>query len=618
MQKNIFTPTGSVWPVDYENFLFRGHALYATFVLQMKLSLIAVLSPVLLLFAVFLITVSSGRTIVPLDIYQISHQLYQPGNAKKVHNSYMTDTLDVLLPWKFYLYEYKPAVCMTEVGSEKWGVSNISGVLLPQGFCYPLMAVRPNLFLDSLTFLSKWTSFFSAYDFSYFILLSSLFFSALFCFYFWAEGHFLGAAVPATLALTSFPVARELEHDGLILAIPYFFLALGSLIKGVKDKKAWVIVLAFAFLAIAVMRSTLQAYAILFLLFGLFAFLWLPKLDRKTLIFGLFCLVVCFAICFWWNLPAIRVFLSQAPEFIPEKGVPPLLAFVKRAVAWCFSIGHTLFGPLIFSFDTVDFYKVVGNLGARDYPSYDGSSVFLGPTITFLFLLTFTGVFKTKLSNQDKKIFKVFLLCLGIDFIVCVSPLYRLLYFRFHQWWLLLSMLLAISSFLRHERNFNIDKTKLFKSIGFALLVAIVFYLLVLVSKSFLLQKFDHQGVLGFESGTWEVRVNKWMRRIIFTDYYSVAFLAFGIAGVWLYLKKKWNLLMFVLALSGLALTTFHFNFPQKIEHFEKYRAALAVRPWSLEGPGRPMRENNMLLVNKPVAHIYESLTIRMPEATHD
>jgi hypothetical protein len=122
------------------------------------------------------------------------------------------------------------------------------------------------------------------------------------------------------------------------------------------------------------------------------------------------------------------------------------------------------------------------------------------------------------------------------------------------------------------------------KSIGFALLVAIVFYLLVLVSKSFLLQKFDHQGVLGFESGTWEVRVNKWMRRIIFTDYYSVAFLAFGIAGVWLYLKKKWNLLMFVLALSGLALTTFHFNFPQKIEHFEKYRAALAVRPWSLEG----------------------------------
>lgn len=119
------------------------------------------------------------------------------GNAQKVKNTYLTDLVEVYLPRKYFFCACKPTKCHVEIKTGFFA-SQVSGVELPQGTCYPLNRVRSYIYKDIFWPLSKVTDFFTAYNLSYLFSLVFIYLTAVFFF-----GVFLGEAPLATVLCTA-------------------------------------------------------------------------------------------------------------------------------------------------------------------------------------------------------------------------------------------------------------------------------------------------------------------------------------------------------------------------------------------------------------------------------
>jgi hypothetical protein len=78
----------------------------------------------------------------------------------------------------------------------------------------------------------------------------------------------------------------------------------------------------------------------------------------------------------WFYQGSIHLFLASTKVFLKRVPMGLVEQSLRRLLAWCFSLLHGYFGDMIFSFDTMDFSKVVKTLGGRENYSYDNTVFF--------------------------------------------------------------------------------------------------------------------------------------------------------------------------------------------------------------------------------------------------
>jgi hypothetical protein len=577
----------------------------------MKSKLRFILPILFVFFSFFLFLRATDRTIAPLDFYRVYPFLYEQGNAAKTHSSYLKDINDVYLPWKFYLSEYRPGQCSAKV-ENKQGSIIVQGIHLPGNACYPLSSVRSNLLADIFFPLRLFVDFFAAYDLSYFLLLSAIFFSCgwFFSLLFPSSAWFLAAAFTA-----SFPLARELQFDGLSQCWPYIFLSLGCAFSGMKAEKralAFVFLLASVFfLFIGLWRSTLQGLGLLPFFWGLALLFYGPGPWKKRL--AVCCAVLPFALALgiYAYVDSMQIFFLFQDRFLVE--TPVSFVYLRRAVAYFFSWGQFFFGELLTGFNTLDLSKSIRPLGARDHYSYDGASFFLQPYLAIC-LAWFVFCEWKDIGWRASKPLRILFAAIAIDFLVSVSPLYRLFYFRFHQWWMLFSVLIFLGSC---EIDLRKIPTRIYlwsvaALFSFCQLAAIAGHF----SAGFLLDLLGRQGVLGFEVGAWESRMERWIWRAHGLEFYALVFWVASLLVFYIY-RSHARFAPTALLISGLALNTFHFNWPHSTKIFIDVRNALVrispetvILPKDPEHPPTPHPQNLWLLVNKPAVPVHESLAV--------
>ncbi len=561
--------------------------------------------PLLFLVASFATVISLHKTIAPVDIYTLKAPLYSPGNALKVKNTYLTDINEVYLPWKYYLYAFHPQTCVTLVTS-RFMTTTMSGVLLPQGICYPLDGVRLYLFKDIFWPLTKFLDFFTAYDLSYLLSLIFIYLAALFFFSCLLGENPLAITLCSATLTTSFPIARDLQYEGLSQTLPLLMISLGLSLLALRRKNIFLLGASFVTLFLSTTRSSLQSLGFIYLFFFVFCVCWfwpeIKKAGRKFMqlsFIGLFLAV--FFSC-WYHQQAIQLFLSESQKFLPTSQSPFGLQLFKRIVAFLFSSAQFFLGDFLFSFNTIDFSKILGNLGTRDYFSYDGNNFFANPLVAFYMSIT--------LFNWKKlKHFPVAWIVI-VDFLVFASPIYRILYFRFHQWWMLINILLVFGFVFKEDIKPFANMRKNAVAVGtFMIFLGCMFFILTL-GKTTILAKIGQGGTMGFEKGFWPLHLERFVMRVSLRDYYSLIFLGTAIGGAWL-ANKKWNRsLIGLITASGLVLNIFFYNFPQNRKVFFDYKEVLMRTP-DIKSNGH---DNVNLLINRPARQIYESLFYDLPE----
>jgi hypothetical protein len=567
--------------------------------------------PALIIVASYLIVNVQDKTIIPVDIFKITPELYQPGNGLLVHNHYLLDYAKLYLPWKFYLAEGHPLKCVTETEGP-FHIKNVSGVIFPGGYCYPLSAVRSYTQFDSVYFFSPFTSFFTAYNLSY--LFATVFFYFSFCFFFWcffyseseidSQGYFLISLLSA-LTATCFTFARDLQSDGLSQCMPYVAVGLGFVKLSFKKSKFFVFG-AGIFLFLGIIRSSLQALGFCPLFFFLFASLWIfrEELKQKSVIaLNLLSIGLATGFGVLFNISSLDIFLSRIHKFVPTTAVSAPLAAGKKIIVLGFSILQFLFGDLISSFSTIDFSKALGSLGARDYLSYDWTTFFINPLVSLFFIL---ALFSTR--ENRKRILMLLLPVFSIDIIVLLLPTYRILYFRFHQWWLITNFLYVMGIFVR-ERGFAFSSRRsIIKVMGLFLVIILGLYLLVSINQDQLIARLGRGGMLGFEPGYWDVHVHNLLRLLSFRSSYPWIFVLSFSSLFFINRNLKAGALVLV-TLSGLLLNTFFINFPQSTQPFYDYQRALKEKS-PISSRGMSFEDNVKLFVNEKPCTFYESLEI--------
>lgn len=555
---------------------------------------------------------------MPLDLYMVSQQLYREGEAKKIKNSYIADIVEIYLPWKYYLAQYPERIgCEAQIKG-KVATSISPGVKLPQGECYPLQAVHHYIFTDLYFPLRILFSLFAAYDLSYLGLLLAIYISF---FYFFkqisvfifsgrkTELHFI--AIGAALATFSFPVARDLQYDGLSQSLPFLLISLGIFCRYRQEENFFSLCASILFLFFAITRSSLQALGFCLLFWVTFNLVWhfnfIKERSSRVVYAGMG--VTCALLSgLYFHRLGILVFLNQSQSFLPQNGVPVLVQVIKRFCGLLFSWAEFLLGPNLFSFDTVDFSKILNPMGAREYFSYDGNSFFIHPMVSILFLGFVVGA----LTKRDFRWrgWKILIWIVVVDAAIILLPTYKIFYFRFHQWWMLTNLSLLVLMMFENLDHFRIP----WKSIVFGVVGLVFLGIMAHLQSEKLLFAMAGKGKLGFEAGFWEHRLNTWIARLMLQDFISWAFWLSGITGLFLVQKKQNYLVLILIVFSGLYLNTFHYNSIQSIDPYDtfvNYMKDHSVGDWK-EKPGIELAPNVNLLVDKPVSSLYESLGTRL------
>lgn len=573
--------------------------------------------PFLVLVLVFTFLIATNRTILPLDIFDLADFRYEQGNAKQIKNSYTVDLVGQYLPWKYYLIEGQPKPCDWPHAKNR---RIIDGIELPQGDCYPLEAVRANIYFDSIYIFSKFSTFFTAYNLSYLALL--LFFLAIaigsFREFFRSnsgsdlERNFLPILLGVAF-VGSFPVARELQYDGPVAGIPFLLLASALGYRELQKDRNWILLFAVGiFLSLAMVKATLQSLALYPIIFSLvLGMIWIQT-ERSIKTLGPYFLVMILSLipAIFHYRDSIELFLQGTAVFLPDKDLSSLRIVFNRALAVFFAMVNFFTGDLFFSFDTIDFSKIVGELGTRERYSYDGVSFFSHFFVAILALVVFKGV---KTNNKLKK---QSLLFLSFVLLIVFSPLHKIVYFRALQWSALFFVFVLIAL---NGKNINWER---FRRVSFILLgiiggACLVAGVLSNLTEETILAQLEgaNRGLLSFESGFWCYRFSEWQERVFGMDIYVWVFFVSSISIVVLTKQihqagARFAVLM-ILTISTLLLNTFHYNPPHKTDGFSSVLESIERNP-------RDKRvkqifyfpENINLLVGQPARRIDESLAI--------
>ena len=602
------------------------------------------LFPALLLTLVMTALLVGKKTIAPVSFYLAASGLYEMGYFQKIPNHYISDIVNQFIPEKYYLTQLHPSACRTKVTCCDGFQQPTWGVTLPQGFCYPLGGVRPYIAQDSILFFAKFFSFFTAYGLSYLFLLLSLFFSVFYLFYEMLNIHriaekenLLGlAALGSTLFVTSFPVARDLQFDSLAQSFPFFALFLGVFLRACHKKRLSLVLLAAAFLYFCILRSTLQdvlinamlAVAIILLFFRELLFSALKRIRFLGVI--LIGLAAAGGLGILYHLPSITIFLISPKRFIVNRPLSVSQFIFRRSMGYLFSVIQFFFGEFFSSFETLDPSKALGLLGAQEYFSYDWNSFFLNPAVSICFFAVFIALLSkrsgSKLSAKQKSILKITICGTLIDYLLILTPLYRYIYFRFHAFFCVLLFTFLFLAFVADLQRDWFRRRLGFLS--FIIVAGLVFTgVWFLGHQEFLLSKvlgaspFDetsiYKGTFGFDPGFWPSHVAAYARRLSFLDFYSLGFLATSLCSVFLFRKRYVPFLIPLVAISGILLNTFHYNYPQPIDPFYTFLKKVEADPSILEPSTRKgfsLYENSKLMLNLPPRQVHESLEYHLPE----
>lgn len=554
-----------------------------------------------------------NKTIAPLDLYGVSKDLYQSGGARQIENGFLTDIADQFLPWKYYLTQYNPKSCQSRgYGETDW---LIDGILLPQGLCYPLGGSRPYTMRDSIRPLARVFSFFTAYNFSYFFSLCFLYFA---CFFFFREflkresdNNELNGVLSilgAILFSGSYIVARDLQADGMSQAIPYLLISLLFFSKSLRSNTVPFTLMSFFFLFYASVKSSIQILPFSFLFWTLFVIVWFYKeLNGFTLKKWFSCIALgtlALLASLYVHWPSLTMFQALQSGYLIQSQESIVVITAKKLAALILSYGHFVFGDLIFAFDTVDFSKSIGNLGARDGTTYDYLTYFVNPWFGFAFTaLVFQKIRTKEFDNVSRRL----IWFLVIDVIVVLSPIYRIVYLRFHDWWMLTITILTLLSFCSREtKAINIKYCVPIFILGLTLMAGVVY-----IKFDYILAGLEGRGTFGFESGYWSWRMEKWLHRISLRDGYSWGYWLSAAFGGYFLWKKEFRKLVILSAVFALTLTTFRVNSFHSVNHFVRLQERLMNIENTIQDnavPGRKMESNVFLFVNKPTPWIYESL----------
>lgn len=555
-----------------------------------------------------------GLTVAPVEILRIYPELYQVGDARRLHSAYLKDIVDVYLPWKFYLSEYSPDACEFKL-AYRGRDFHLDGVRLPGGECYPLKAVRHHIYWDIFFPLRKLLGFFAAYDLSLWLFLGFFFGGALAFFAHLSQRLNLApwATWFSAASLTgSFPVAREWQFDGPILGLPFLFFSLAAFLRSFsgnisrRRSFAWQAVSA-GLLFLALFRTTPQGLGIYLMIYLFTLLIWARQWSARAL----------WAICWiggiatlgalWAHRDGLILFLHGARGFVPDGNFGYGFVFVRRTGAFLSSIANFIAGDLLWGFNTIDFTKVFRPLGAREFFSYDGANFFLNPLCS---VVSITGLVFFRRS-LPRPLWLGVVAALALSYLVVITPLYNLLYFRFHQWWLAITFSIT-SAWLLSVIGAS-DRRKLIQpalSLLTVVVLALAFSLVVEMRKGQIMAALGSDGLLGFEAGFWESRFAAWMARARFSDFYSLAYLALGAFSLWA-IHKGWKAAFAPLALgSGIALNILYFNLPQDPQPFWQMIERLKTPSQNTQSALTRHRKagNLKLLLNQWPAQIRESL----------
>jgi hypothetical protein len=577
------------------------------------------LAPLIALGLVFFYLTSQKASLAPLENYKVFHFLYGPGLAKEVRTSYLKDITDVYLPWKIYLSQGKPNSCKSLVEVRGRKVS-IDGITLPDGKCYPLDGVRSNISVDALWILDDWLSFFPAYDLSYLLLLAAIYLSAL-IFFGGVIGRLgTGAGFFAALFAFSFPLARELQFDGLSQCWPFLLVSVFALHRSFSEEKVRILWLGLSslLLLVGIWRSTLQGMGMWLLLWAAFAILiiWLHRGSEKkrALLLLLGSIVPVGIISVWMNFPALAVFFSDANRFLPEQSMGAMEVALRRLAALMFSWGNFFYGDLLNGFNTIDLSKSIRPLGGRESFSYDGNAFFTLPFLALFFACCVASEIKKGFSHSLP--LKILTAAVVFDILISLSPAYRILYLRFHQWWCLLIVLWFCAYRWRDRPLIKGKHLFIFSASVFLSLQMVAFFLDW--NRDWFLARVGREGVLGFEPGVWEARLDAWISRARVMDYYSSVYW-FSLIVMWVLYRYRMNRALFLsVCVFSMGLNTFHLNFPQNQkllgQLLEKLKAEEPSFSVPAGFPGPIHKQNLWLMVGKTPRNIHESLSIVLKE----
>lgn len=579
-------------------------------------SLLSVFLCPLIICLAFLAIIATKRTIAPVDLYWAAPGYYKLGTPERVHNHYISDLTNVSIPVKYYLINYAPERCQTQIGA--LGLAReVSGYRLPQGDCYPFGAVRPYLQLDSILALSKFFSFFTAYDLSHMFLLLALYFAAFFLFC--QSLPRIYAALGAALLSTSFPAARDLQYDTFETGLPFLLLAIVFTIQFARSKAGYQY-LAAAFLAFSVsfMRVSMQGLAqnaiFLTIYLGVFHIpearaLWRSSTKRALfLVAGLAAIGIGVA----FHSGGIFIFLNNTEQFVPDRNLPVLTMVLRKTLAWLLSFGHFFGGELLMSFKTFDPMKLLQTLGGREYPSYDWASFFLNPVVSIFFLMLVIQRPK-KLSAGQRSVLKLGLVMMAIDLLLILLPTYRFIYLRLHAF-LLATTVAFVFATLISDLKINLSHRSLLKVIVPAIALMFIGGGAMMLFRQEMLERVRGHGTFGFDPAFWPYHINYAIARLTFQDSYTWLFFAAGIGGVILLRARQWPALIALVTASGLALNAFQYTKPMKRELFYSFLQEFKGRNYNSDGRmgrGIVTMPNINLLLNRPVPWLYESLEIK-------
>ncbi|MCC6277858.1 MAG: hypothetical protein IT289_08100 [Oligoflexia bacterium] len=566
-----------------------------------------------ILFVVFVLLSIKELTLTPVDLFLTSPELYKPGAAQKVNNTFVTDVADVLVPWKFYLSANQNISCDGVIHS-RLGTFAFEGVKLPQGLCYPWEWTRPYSRWDSFWLTSRFVGFFDALNWSQFFLLTFFYFSSVFFF-----SHLLPASAESRLAVlgavlltTSQAVTRDLQYDVFVASMGFMMLAVGCLFRSDAGKKSNWLFLSWGLLTAAFAKTSIQGVVIVTLM--VLALLIIQKgwpyvvevLKRSP-----FPIALVLVFLFFYFKGSGIIFLSYPSEFLPSGSQNFLVLEAKKTLAFGQSILTAIWGPILWSFDSLDPFKLYGGFGGREYPSYDNIVVILGPVGAALGLLL--------INLRAIRFGTKWRIILAISLVLILTPAYRYLYFRFHQWWISMMIVALVLESLVSESHSESERP--IKRVGFLAALVMVVPLILAFFGNLYEPQLRHalvgKGIFGFETGYWDQRLATAMARWKLANFWSWLWIGSMVLTWYLHKAKKLNGLVVLATLSGLGASTFYYNRPQSRVPFELYRTAEIRTPTlGADLNGRRFPPNIGLLRNQPVAGIYDSLTVSFGDLT--
>jgi hypothetical protein len=353
----------------------------------------------------------------------------------------------------------------------------------------------------------------------------------------------VASVIGSAVSFGTFWISKELQYDLFITSIPFLYLAFACLVNARERKiNTFNYVLFGVFTFLSLLLTSIQG----FILSGLVFFLvlvayfiargWTLWKDRhfwvRLLLVGFFA----YALASLLTFPSFLAFLESSERYVPVTNLGQEIIFaIKRLIlplltSITFSTAN-LFG----NFDTIDPFKNWGSLGGREYGSIDTLTLYCGSVYVLSLGFIILNSWQKRPRVQgflSSPAFRFWFICFVGAWIICTLPTYKFLYFRFLQFTIGFSapifVALALEEIAALPRRVAVITFKQLAILGAIMWAGIVIVGRIVSTdkvREIVLSKLGTGGMLGFESGFWESRYQRFAARLSLQDSYSISLL---------------------------------------------------------------------------------------------